>query len=98
MLAVPEPQAPLVSLTEEDPLSLAPTYFPMDAVGLLSDVEPFESVAVGLPPRVVDASLLKSMRQVGAAGGPGRVSGCMVAASRGDGLRTCWTTGLGMRC
>lgn len=65
MLAVPEPPTPLVSLTEDDPLSLAPAYFPMDAAGLLSDVEPYESVAVGLPPRVVDAALLKSMRQVG---------------------------------
>lgn len=62
---MPEPPTPLVSLTEDDPLSLAPAYFPMDAAGLLSDVEPYESVAVGLPPRVVDAALLKSMRQVG---------------------------------
>lgn len=64
-LVLPEPHTTLVSLSEEDPLCLAPTYFPMDASGLLSDVEPFESVAVGLPPRVVDATLLKSMRQVG---------------------------------
>ncbi|KAL4430743.1 hypothetical protein ABPG75_005999 [Micractinium tetrahymenae] len=63
VLTVPEPCTPLVSLSEADPLSLAPTYFPMDSTGLLSDVEPFESVAVGLPPRVVDAALLKSMRQ-----------------------------------
>ncbi|KAL4432378.1 hypothetical protein ABPG77_001677 [Micractinium sp. CCAP 211/92] len=62
-LVLPEPHTTLVSLSEEDPLCLAPTYFPMDASGLLSDVEPFESVAVGLPPRVVDATLLKSMRQ-----------------------------------
>ncbi|KAL4859552.1 PAN2-PAN3 deadenylation complex catalytic subunit pan2 [Chlorella vulgaris] len=62
-LTPPEPPTPLVSLGEEDPLSLAPTYFPWDAAGLLSDVEPFETVAVGLPPRVVDASLLKGMKQ-----------------------------------
>jgi hypothetical protein len=64
VLTPPEPPTPLVSLGEEDPLSLAPTYFPWDSSGLLSDVEPFETVAVGLPPRVVDASLLKGMKQV----------------------------------
>lgn len=62
----PEPPTPLVSLSEEDPLGLAPTFYSMDASGLLSDADlgPFESMSVGLPPRVVDAALLKGMKQV----------------------------------
>lgn len=68
MLAVPEPFTPMVSLSEEDPLSAAPTYFPMDGGGLLSDLGAYEEgMAVGLPPRVVDGALLKSMKQVGRA-------------------------------
>lgn len=67
-LTVPEPPTPLVSLGEDDPLSLAPTYFPAEANGLLSDLGPFDAMAVGLPPRVVDASLLKGMKQVGGHG------------------------------
>jgi hypothetical protein len=56
----------MVSLSEEDPLSAAPTYFPMDGGGLLSELGAYEEgMAVGLPPRVVDGALLKSMKQVG---------------------------------
>jgi hypothetical protein len=68
-LSVPEPPTPLVSLGEGDPLGAAPTYFPWDGGGLLSEVEAFESVAVGLPPRVVDPTLLKAMKQVGVGAG-----------------------------
>ena len=67
-LTVPEPATPLVSLGEDDALSQAPTYFAMHAGGLLSDVAPHETMAVGLPPRTLDAALLKSVKQVGTAG------------------------------
>ena len=68
VLAVPEPFTPMVSLSEEDPLSAAPTYFPMDGGGLLSDLGAYEEgMAVGLPPRVVDGALLKCMKLVGRA-------------------------------
>lgn len=70
-LALPEPPQALVSLGEGDPPSAAPTYFPAEyAAGYLSDAEVAgcESMAVGLPPRVVDASLLRGMKQVRGAG------------------------------
>lgn len=57
-----------MSLGEGDPPSAAPTYFPADySAGYLSDadLQPFQTMAVGLPPRVVDAALLKGMKQVG---------------------------------
>ncbi len=76
VLTVPEPPTPLVSLGEDDPLSLAPTYFPAEANGLLSDLGPFDGMAVGLPPRVVDASLLKGMKQVGREGTGRGAGGC----------------------
>lgn len=76
MLVPPEPLTPLVSLSEDDPLSLAPTYFPMEANGLLSDLGPYESMSVGLPPRVLDASLLKGMKQVGCRRWQGGAAGC----------------------
>ena len=82
-LEPPEPHTPLVSLGEDDPLSQAPTYFPQDASGLLSDVPAYESVAVGLPPRVVDASLMKSMRQASREGcGRWMPSNCWRVAAR----------------
>ena len=71
---------PLVSLGEGDALSLAPTYHPPDGT-LASDVSAFETMAVGLPPRVVDPALLQGMKQA-------RVhASCMLGSTRRAGWR-----------
>lgn len=62
VLPAPAPSTPLVSLSEEDCFSQAATFFSMDG-SLLSDLEPGEVMAVGLPPRLVDPKLLSSLKQ-----------------------------------
>ncbi|KAK9820479.1 hypothetical protein WJX72_010776 [[Myrmecia] bisecta] len=60
--AVARPQ-PTVPLQEEDSFAAAPQYISMQG-RLLSDFEPTAPVLCGHPPRVVDPSLLKDMKQV----------------------------------
>ncbi len=51
-------------LSETDSFASAPLYFPSDG-SLLSDFDPDETMVVGLPPRRIDPTLLKDMKQVG---------------------------------
>jgi PAB-dependent poly(A)-specific ribonuclease subunit 2 len=58
---VPEGQPP--SLQESDPLGLIELHYPPDNTGYASDIGPRETMAVGLAPRTLDATLMASSKQ-----------------------------------
>lgn len=51
------------SISEDDPFGTLPQYFPPDNSGFASDIGTRETMAVGLPPRILDPTLLASSKQ-----------------------------------
>jgi len=57
------PEEPPRSLRESDPLGLIEMHYPPDNTGYASDIGPRETMAVGLAPRTLDATLMASSKQ-----------------------------------
>jgi PAB-dependent poly(A)-specific ribonuclease subunit 2 len=61
--AAVEPETPPPTLSEEDPFGLIELHYPPDNAGYASDIGPRETMAVGLAPRTLDATLMASSKQ-----------------------------------